>query len=48
MTLFDGRTLELEGADDVDRDNRGVFVKPEGRARRLVRWIDFDRVVFTR
>jgi hypothetical protein len=48
VTLFDGRTLELEGADDVDRDNRGVFVKPEGRARRLVRWIDFDRVVFTR
>lgn len=48
VTLVDGRRLELEDSSDVDERNRGVFVKPEGRARRLVRWEDLDRVVFGR
>jgi hypothetical protein len=48
VTLLDGRTFELDGSDDVDENNRGIYVKPEGRARRLVRWRDFDRAVFVR
>ena len=48
VTLRDGRRLELEDTTDVDDRHRGVYVKPEGRARRLVRWSDFDRVRFSR
>jgi hypothetical protein len=48
VTLGDGRTFDLVGSNDVDEGNKGIFVKPEGRARRLVRWRDFSRVVFER
>lgn len=48
VALHDGRTFDLEDSSDVDDGNRGIFVKAEGRARRLVRWKDFDRVVFSR
>ena len=48
VTLVDGRSYELEDQDDVAEGNRGIYVKPEGRARRLVRWQDFDRVVLAR
>jgi hypothetical protein len=48
VLLRDGRRFELEDTPDVDDRHRGVFVKPDGRARRLVRWQDFDRVVFSR
>lgn len=48
LTLADGSTLRLEGTDDVGEGHRGVYVKPEGRARRLVRWRDVDRVVLGR
>jgi len=48
VTLRDGRRLELEDTEDVDARHRGIFVKPEGRARRLVRWRDFDRMVLDR
>ncbi|MCH1570010.1 MAG: hypothetical protein L7S64_01595 [Longimicrobiales bacterium] len=48
VVLRDGRRFELEDTPDVHARHRGVFVKPEGRPRRLVRWQDFDRVVFSR
>lgn len=48
VSLFDGRVFRLEGTDDVGEGHRGVFVKPDGRARRLVRWQDVDRVLFER
>jgi hypothetical protein len=48
VVLLDGRELELEDDQDVSEDNRGIFVKPDGRARRLVRWRDLDHVVFVR
>lgn len=48
VTLLDGRTLALEGKSDVDDRNRGIFVKPDGRPRRLVRWADFDRLELVR
>ena len=48
LLLRDGRRLEVEGTAEAEGRHRGVFVKPEGRARRLVRWRDVDRVVFSR
>ena len=46
VALRDGGSFDLQGADDVTDRNRGIFVKPEGRTRRLIRWRDFKRVVF--
>lgn len=48
VTLLDGRSLRLEDTDDVGEGHRGVFVKPDDRPRRLVRWSDVDRVVLER
>lgn len=45
VELRDGRTVRLHGTDDVGPGHRGVFVTPEGRSRRLVRWEDVERVV---
>lgn len=47
VTLHDGRTLRLKDDPDVGEGNRGIFVKPEGRNVRLVRWRDFARADFT-
>lgn len=44
VTLLDGRTFDLTDSADVDDRNRGIFVKPDGRPTRLVRWRDFDRL----
>jgi hypothetical protein len=30
VTLLDGRILELDGSNDVDSDNKGVFVLEDG------------------
>lgn len=48
VLLLDGRTVALDGSNDVDDRNRGIFVKPDGRARRLVRWQDFERLELVR
>lgn len=48
VILRDGRRFEVEDTDHVDGRHRGIFVKPEGRARRLVRWRDFDRMILSR
>lgn len=45
VELRDGRTVRLHGTDDVGPGHRGVFVTPDGRSRRLVRWSDVERVV---
>lgn len=44
VTLHGGRTFELEDSDDVDEQNLGILVQQEGRASRLVRWRDFERL----
>lgn len=41
VTLVDGRVLELEGTNDVDRANQGIFVTDAAGATSLVRWSDF-------
>ncbi|MFC1575935.1 hypothetical protein ACFL5A_04770, partial [Gemmatimonadota bacterium] len=55
VTLLDGRVLELEGSNDVDRDNKGILVKPEEGGPTSatgepvwikVEWADFREVRF--
>lgn len=46
VVLQDGRELLLEGTNDVDDDNRGIFVEDETWGRVLVRWDAFDRLDF--
>lgn len=46
VTLRDGRVLELEGSNDVDDGNKGVFVTLEDGEVALVRWRDLQEVTF--
>ena len=48
VTLRDGRTLELDGSNDVDRGNRGIFVTENGGRTVLVHWTDFESLVLER
>lgn len=47
VTLKDGRSFELSGSNDVDRGNRGITVRTDGRDFE-VEWRDFREVTFTR
>jgi hypothetical protein len=44
--LRDGRTLLLEGSNDVDETNKGIFVRLESGRTMLVRWAELERVTF--
>jgi hypothetical protein len=44
VALRDGRSLHLEGSNDVDERNQGIFVLAEGRDTVLVPWSDFARL----
>lgn len=46
VRLLDGRVFELEGSNDVDGDNKGIFVTFEDGETILVRWWDFAGVTF--
>jgi hypothetical protein len=46
VLLLDGRSFELDGSNDVDEDNKGVFVTLEDGDVILVRWWDFAEVTF--
>ena len=45
MTLRDGRTFELSRGNDVDRGNRGIRIRTDGREFE-VDWDDFAEVRF--
>lgn len=45
VTLRDGRSFELEGSNDVDRGNKGIFVI-DGDDVQMIEWRDFRRVTF--
>lgn len=47
VELFDGRSFELSNSNDVDRGNRGLIIKTDGRDFE-VEWDDFSEVTFTR
>lgn len=46
--LRDGRVLELEGSNDVDRRNKGIFVTTEGGEVVAVPWDEFRELRLTR
>lgn len=49
VILWDGRTLDLRGSNDVDSDNKGIFIKADGKGREIeVAWDEFERVEFKR
>ncbi|MDH3270317.1 MAG: hypothetical protein OEN56_03230 [Gemmatimonadota bacterium] len=47
VTLRDGRSFELSNSNDVDRGNRGITIRTDGRDYD-VRWSDFAEAVFPR
>jgi len=47
VTLRDGRTFELDGSNDVNRQNKGVLVDTE-EGLVLVEWDEFREVTFER
>lgn len=48
VTVSDGRTFRLRGSNDVDSDNKGIFVTlADGDVEEII-WDEFESVVFTR
>jgi hypothetical protein len=47
VTVKDGRTFRLRGSNDVDEDNKGVFVTLDNGEEVTVDWEDFQRVIFS-
>lgn len=46
ITVKDGRTFRLRGSNDVDSDNRGIFVDTGDGDEVEIDWEDFSRVEF--
>ena len=46
VVLRDGRTFELEGSNDVDDGNKGIYLTPDGGETVLVEWWDVREVTF--
>ena len=47
VTMLDGQRIELEGTNDVNRENRGIYVDDPRYGRVLVNWDAFERVDFS-
>lgn len=47
VTLRDGRTFDLSGSNDVDRGNRGILIRTDGRDYEID-WRSFAEVEFSR
>lgn len=45
VTLKDGRTFKLRNSNDIDSDNRGIFISDKG-LEEMVEWDEFRRVEF--
>ena len=46
VTLLDGRTFDMDGSNDVDDGNKGIFVTLGDGETVLVRWSDLREVTF--
>jgi hypothetical protein len=44
VTLKDGRTFNLEGTNDVDEGNRGIYIEDERYGKAVVPWGEFVEV----
>ncbi|MBU2534482.1 MAG: hypothetical protein KKB37_17215 [Alphaproteobacteria bacterium] len=47
VTLRDGRQFRLRGSNDVDSDNKGIFISTDGGEEVVVEWDEFSRVEFS-
>ncbi len=47
VTLWSGREFTLSGTNDVDNDNRGIYVEDSRYGRVLVDWGAFERLDFS-
>ncbi|HSN89196.1 MAG TPA: hypothetical protein VL025_20695, partial [Thermoanaerobaculia bacterium] len=47
VILHDGRKLVMSGTNDVDNDNRGIYVDDSRFGRVLISWDAFERVDFS-
>ncbi len=48
VTTLDGRTFRLRGSNDVDEDNKGIFIKSGTDDEVEVDWEDFAKVEFAK
>ncbi len=48
VTVWDGRSFRLSGSNDVDDDNKGIFIMSDDGDEELVEWEDFAKVVFVK
>jgi hypothetical protein len=46
VVLKDGRKMRLRGSNDVNHDNRGIYVEDARYGRVLIHWDEFDKVSF--
>jgi len=46
VTLLDGRQFRLRDSNDVDRDNKGIFVKTGDGDETVIEWDEFSKVDF--
>lgn len=46
VTLADGRAFEITGSNDVDDDNKGIFVATDEGSLIMVLWDEFRRIDF--
>ncbi len=47
VTLRDGREIELRNSNDIDSDNKGIYIRVGDDEWELVEWEDFDKVEFS-
>ncbi len=47
VTLWDGTSLRLKGTNDVDEDNKGIFIEMANGDEIELEWDEFDRVEFS-
>jgi hypothetical protein len=47
VTLKSGKTLELDDSNDIDSGNRGIVISDLNLGSIIVKWDDFDFIVFT-
>ncbi|MBU8921492.1 MAG: hypothetical protein KOO63_06710 [Bacteroidales bacterium] len=46
IILMDGRTFRLRGSNDVDEDNKGIYIETGNGEEEEIYWEDFEKVVF--
>ena len=48
VTVWDGRSFRLRGSNDVDEDNKGIFITTTDGEEIEIDWEDFERVEFAK